>query len=160
MREIPAHLYKDPASGCQDNSPHRVRTGFVYCASRQVSLSMDSIIAQGTFHPATGTDETATYLCFNTRISIPSLFIFTSGKDRSIMACPPASSTVPYVLQDQRYSVFKVHPTATVAIPTPDLSVRKVYKRHPQLLHRFPVYVPYENDKCFKMKAIGIRSYR
>ncbi|MBQ8955346.1 MAG: hypothetical protein IJ075_00060, partial [Lachnospiraceae bacterium] len=36
---------------------------------------MDSIIAQSTFHSAAGTDDTASYLCFNARNSIPSLFI-------------------------------------------------------------------------------------
>lgn len=75
MREIPAHLYKDPASGCQDNSPHRIRTGFALRPLRQVSLSMSSVFAQGSFFPAPGTDDTASYLCFNARNSIPSLFI-------------------------------------------------------------------------------------
>ena len=147
MREIPAHLYKDPASGCQDNSPHRIRTGFALRPLRQVSLSMSSVFAQGSFFPAPGTDDTASYLCFNARNSIPSLFISSIYKETGIswrVLRPARLPHMSYRINDIQFS--KSSATVVVAILHRTCQPEKPI-RDTMPAKTFNSYGLYENDK-------------
>ena len=116
-----AFLLKDPASDRQDNSPHRIRTGFALRLSASIIIN-EQCLRTGILLPRcrNGRYRFLPLLQYPNQHSLAFLSL-PHGKDRFIMACPPASSTAPYVLQDQRYSIFKVHPTTAVAIPTPGL---------------------------------------
>ncbi|MBR1862197.1 MAG: hypothetical protein IJ796_10150 [Lachnospiraceae bacterium] len=92
---------------------------------------MGRVIAQGSFLPVPGTDDTATYLCFNARNSIPSLFISSKYEETGISWRVLRTARLPHMscrINDIQFSKFDT--TAAVAILTPDLSARKAYKRH------------------------------